>query len=234
MVYTLHSSFAGRLFRNKKDFIQDLHFSVSGVERVRFNGDLSELLDKDTIRVAIIGTRDIDAKAKNHVRLIVNSLKDAAAKSGKQLLIVSGLAVGVDYEAHKTSLDCGVPTVAVLPTGLDNIYPNAHRGIAEKMTETPGCGLLTQFEDGTAPVALNFLDRNATIALISDIVIVVASKAKGGAMVTAKLACSFGSRVYAVPGDLDDVRRIGCNELIRKGDAKMLPRWEDLLEVIKQ
>lgn len=234
MIYTLHSSFAGRLFRNKKDFIRDLHFSVSGVERVRFNGDLSELLDKDTIRVAIIGTRDIDAKAKNHVRLIVNSLKDAAAKSGKQLLIVSGLAVGVDYEAHKTALDCGVPTVAVLSTGLDNIYPNAHRGIAEKMTENPGCGLLTQFEDGTAPIALNFLDRNATIALISDIVIVVASKAKGGAMVTARLACSFDTPVFAIPGDPDDVRRIGCNELIRKGDAKMLPRWEDLSEVIKQ
>ena len=233
MVYTLHSSFAGRLFRNKKDFIQDLHFSVSGVERVRFNGDLSELLDKDTIRVAIIGTRDIDAKAKNHVRLIVNSLKDVAAKSGKQLLIVSGLAVGVDYEAHKTALDCGVPTVAVLPTGLDNIYPNAHRGIAEKMTETPGCGLLTQFEDGTAPVALNFLDRNATIALISDIVIVVASKAKGGAMVTARLACSFDTPVFAIPGDPDDVRRAGCNDLIRKGIAEMLPSWDNLVNIIK-
>lgn len=233
MIYTLHSSFAGRLFRSKKDFIQDLHFSVSGVERVRFNGDLSELLDKDTIRVAIIGTRDIDAKAKNHVRLIVNSLKDAAAKSGKQLLIVSGLAVGVDYEAHKTALDCGVPTVAVLPTGLDNIYPNAHRGIAEKMVETPGCGLLTQFEDGTAPIALNFLDRNATIALISDIVIVVASKAKGGAMVTAKLACSFDTPVFAIPGDPDDVRRAGCNDLIRKGIAEMLPTWDNLVSIIK-
>ena len=233
MIYTLHSSFAGRLFRNKKDFIQDLHFSVSGVERVRFNGDLSELLDKDTIRVAIIGTRDIDAKAKNHVHLIVNSLKDAAAKSGKQLLIVSGLAVGVDYEAHKTSLDCGVPTVAVLPTGLDNIYPNAHRGIAEKMTETPGCGLLTQFEDGTAPIALNFLDRNTTIALISDIVIVVASKAKGGAMVTARLACSFDTSVFAIPGDPDDVRRAGCNDLIRKGIAEMLPSWDNLVSIIK-
>lgn len=233
MVYTLHSSFAGRLFRNKKDFIQDLHFSVSGVERVRFNGDLSELLDKDTIRVAIIGTRDIDAKAKNHVRLIVNSLKDAAAKSGKQLLIVSGLAVGVDYEAHKTALDCGVPTVAVLPTGLDNIYPHAHRGIAEKMADTPGCGLLTQFEDGTAPMALNFLDRNATIALISDIVIVVASKAKGGAMVTARLAHSFGTPVYAIPGDPDDVRRAGCNDLIREGIAEMLPSWDNLVNIIK-
>lgn len=232
MVYTLHSSFAGRLFRNKKDFIQDLHFSVSGVERVRFNGDLSELLDKDTIRVAIIGTRDIDAKAKNHVRLIVNSLKDAAAKNGKQLLIVSGLAVGVDYEAHKTALDCGVPTVAVLPTGFDNIYPNAHRGLAEKMTNTPGCGLLTQFEDGTAPIALNFLDRNATIALISDIVIVVASKAKGGAMVTARLACSFDTPVFAIPGDPDDVRRAGCNDLIRKGIAEMLPSWENLASII--
>lgn len=233
MIYTLHSSFAGRLFRNKKDFIQDLHFSVSGVERVRFNGDLSELLDKDTIRVAIIGTRDIDAKAKNHVHLIVNSLKDAATKSGKQLLIVSGLAVGVDYEAHKAALDCGVPTVAVLPTGLDNIYPNAHRGIAEKMADTPGCGLLTQFEDGTTPIALNFLDRNATIALISDIVIVVASKAKGGAMVTARLACSFDTPVFAIPGDPDDVRRAGCNDLIRKGIAEMLPSWDNLVSIIK-
>ena len=234
MVYTLHSSFAGRLFRNKKDFIQDLHFS--GVERVRFNGDLSELLDKDTIRVAIIGTRDIDAKAREHIRMLVNGLKDAATKSNKHVLIVSGLAIGVDFAAHKAALDCGVPTVAVLPTGLDNIYPNAHRGIAEKITETPGCGLLTQFEDGAAPIALNFLDRNATIALISDIVIVivVASKAKGGAMVTARLACSFDTPVFAIPGDPDDVRRAGCNDLIRKGIAEMLPRWEDLSAVIKQ
>lgn len=233
MVYTLHSSFAGRLFRNKKDFIQDLHFSVSGVERVRFNGDLSELLGKDTIRVAIIGTRDIDAKAREHIRMLINGLKDAATKSNKHVLIVSGLAIGVDFAAHKAALDCGVPTVAVLPTGLDNIYPNAHRSIAEKMTDTPGCGLLTQFEDGTAPIALNFLDRNATIALISDIVIVVASKAKGGAMVTAKLAHSFRTPVYAIPGDPDDVRRAGCNDLIRKSIAEMLPSWDNLVSIIK-
>lgn len=233
MVYTLHSSFAGRLFRNKKDFIQDLHFSISGVERVRFNGDLSNLIDKDTIRIAIVGTRDIDAKAQEHIRMLVNGLKDAATKSNKHVLIVSGLAIGVDFAAHKAALDCGVPTVAVLPTGLDNIYPNAHRRIAEKMADTPGCGLLTQFEDGTAPIALNFLDRNATIALISDIVIVVASKAKGGAMVTARLACSFDTPVFAIPGDPDDVRRAGCNDLIRKGIAEMLPSWDNLVSIIK-
>lgn len=233
MVYTIHDSFSKRLFREKEQFVPELHFCISGVESLRFNGDLSNLIDKDTIRVAIVGTRDIDAKAREHIRMLVNGLKDAATKSNKHVLIVSGLAIGVDFAAHKAALDCGVPTVAVLPTGLDNIYPNAHRGIAEKMAETPGCGLLTQFEDGTAPVALNFLDRNATIALISDIVIVVASKAKGGAMVTAKLAHSFDTPVFAIPGDPDDVRRAGCNDLIRKGIAEMLPSWDNLVSIIK-
>ena len=203
------------------------------MESLRFNGDLSNLIDKDTIRIAIVGTRDIDARAQEHIRMLVNGLKDVATKSNKHVLIVSGLAVGVDYAAHKAALDCGVPTVAVLPTGLDNIYPHAHRGLAEKMTETPGCGLLTQFVDGTAPIALNFLDRNATIALISDIVIVVASKTKGGAMVTARLACSFDTPVFAIPGDPDDVRRTGCNDLIRKGIAEMLPSWDNLVNIIK-
>ena len=233
MVYTIHDSFSKRLFREKEQFIPELHFCISGVESLHFNGDLSNLIDKDTIRIAIVGTRDIDAKAQEHIRMLVNGLKDAATKSNKNVLIVSGLAIGVDYAAHKAALDCGVPTVAVLPTGLDNIYPNAHRGIAEKIADTPGCGLLTQFEDGTAPIALNFLDRNTTIALISDIVIVVASKAKGEAMVTARLACSFDTPVFAIPGDPDDVRRAGCNDLIRKGIAEMLPSWDNLVSIIK-
>lgn len=233
MVYTIHDSFSKRLFREKEQFVPELHFCICDVESLRFNGDLSNLIDKDTIRIAIVGTRDIDAKAQEHIRMLVNGLKDAATKSNKHVLIVSGLAIGVDFAAHKAALDCGVPTVAVLPTGLDNIYPNPHRGIAEKMADTPGCGLLTQFEDGTAPSALNFLDRNATIALISDIVIVVASKAKGGAMVTAKLAHSFDTPVFAIPGDPDDVRRAGCNDLIRKGISEMLPSWDNLVSIIK-
>ena len=230
MLYTiskkLSSMWAG-LFRNRERFFKDLQFPISGVDSISFSGDMSSIYSENSVRVTIIGTRDIDYKAKADVWRLVHVLKKTSSETCRPL-IVSGLALGVDIEAHKAALECEMPTVAVLPTGLDEIYPYAHASIAKKITETPGCGLLTQFEDKTAPIALNFLDRNKTIALMSDLVIVVASKTKGGAMLTAKLANSFGVPVYAIPGALDDERRKGCNELIRSGIAKMLPAWEDL------
>lgn len=222
------------LFRERARFIPDLHFAVNNVDNLRFSGDMSTLTDKKTIRIAIVGTRDIDLKAKAHVAQVVSKIKECydSNTTGCRPVIVSGLAMGVDIEAHMQALANNIPTVAVLPTGLDKIYPYAHRDIAKKLTETPECGLLTQFDDETAPAACNFIDRNATLALISDIIIVVASKKHGGAIVTAKLAHSFDVPVFAVPGEPDDVRRTGCNNLIHSGVANIIPSWDSLDDML--
>lgn len=187
------------------------------IDEIRFDGDPSALTGNRP-RVLIVGTRDMSPYGKEMTRRIVGALSKNPARS----VIVSGLALGVDTVAHHAALDNGMPTAAVIPTGLDTVYPYANRELAKRITQTPGCCLVTQFPDGTAPMAVNFLSRNAVMATMADLVIVVESKVKGGAIVTAKYAYDQGVPVLAVPGRVDDVRSSGCNALISSGIATML------------
>ena len=168
--------------------------------------------------ISVVGTRDISPYGKEWTEKTVSTISRTPAKP----LIVSGLAIGVDITAHSTALECGLPTVAVIPVGIDAVYPLRHRYIAERMVSTPGCALVTDFPPGTSPVAFNFLRRNRIIAGLSHATILTESKAKGGGTMTARLAAGYGREVFALPGRIDDVRSAGCNRLIMEKIAEPL------------
>ena len=142
--------------------------------------------------------------------------------SGEKPVIISGLAVGIDTYAHQAALECGLTTAAVMGTGLDRIYPYTNKNLAKKIVDSgKGC-LLTPFPEQTEPLALNFITRNAVMATIADLVVVVESREKGGAIITARYANEHGTQTLAVPGPVDEPRSKGCNWLIRKGYASIL------------
>ena len=191
----------------------------SSIDQITFRGDTSLVTSmKGRPRVAVIGTCDPSPYGRDMTKRIVEALADNPAKP----IIISGLAIGVDTRAHACALQAGLPSVAVMPTGIDNVYPFQNKSLAEKIASAPGSCLISQFDDDEAPIALNFLLRNSVIATISDLVIVVESKAKGGAIMTAKYAHDLHVPVLAVPGRIDDRRSAGCNDLITKGAADIL------------
>lgn len=163
-------------------------------------------------KVAIVGTRDISPYGSDSCRSIVRALSETRHKP----LIVSGFALGTDIIAHSTALECSLPTVAVLPTGIDEVYPRRHWGWAKKLASTPHCALVTDYPPGTGAVAVNFLRRNRIIAGLAEATIVIESKARGGGLITAEFAFNYDREVYAVPGRVEDIRSAGCNNLIKK------------------
>ena len=174
--------------------------------------------------IAVIGTRDISDYGKEWCRKIVR----AAVGGGRKVTVVSGLAYGTDITAHRTALQLDAATIGVMATGIDAVYPWRHRGEAEAMSSAPGCALITDYPPGTAPVAANFLRRNRIIAGMSDAVVLVESKIRGGGMMTARLAFSYDRDVFALPGRADDMRSQGCNLLIREKVAEPVISEQDL------
>lgn len=175
--------------------------------------------------VGVVGTRDLSPYGRAWCRKLVEGL----ARAKVQPCIVSGMALGADGVAHQTALECGLTTIGVLPTGIDKIYPWQHERMAMQMVETPGCGLVTDYPMGTAPVALNFLRRNRIISALTHAVIVVESKKQGGSLMTARYAVEYGRDVYALPGRVDDLRSAGCNSLIHQNMAEIITTPEDLV-----
>ena len=178
--------------------------------------------------IAIVGTRDLSAYGKECCERLVRQLADIPEKD--RPVIVSGLALGTDICAHKTALEEGLPTMAVMATGPETIYPARHQNIAERIIRSPGSALITDYPPGTAPLAIHFLRRNRIIAGLSESVILVESKIKGGGMTTARLADSYNRDVYAFPGRIDDLRSQGCNMLIRNRTASAISSIEDFLK----
>ena len=134
--------------------------------------------------VAVVGTRDQSPYGRECCRRIVAALAQAPARP----LVVSGLALGVDITAHAAALEGGLPTVAVSPVGVEDVYPRRHTAFAERMCATPGCALVTDYPPGTVPAAFNFLRRNRIIAGLAGATVLVESRLKGGGMITARLA----------------------------------------------
>ena len=192
---------------------------------VRSTTPLSELW-RPCSRIAVVGTRDISPYGKDWCEKIVRSL----AQTDSRPVIVSGLALGTDITAHRTALNEGIPTIGVMATGPEDIYPYRHREFAQRMADTPGCALITDYPPGTSPVALNFLRRNRIIAGLSDATLLIESKIKGGGMMTARLAYSYNRDVYALPGRLDDPCSQGCNDLIRRKIAEPITSERHLLD----
>ena len=174
--------------------------------------------------VSVVGTRHCTDYGKQMCHRIASDL----AASLPDVLVVSGLAYGIDIKAHRAALEVGLDTVGVLAHGLDQIYPALHRNTAIQMINQGG--LLTEFMSGINPVKMNFVRRNRIIAGLCDACIVVESAAKGGGLITASIAQSYNKEVFAVPGRVGDIYSEGCNRLIVKNEAFML---QDVAELIK-
>lgn len=170
--------------------------------------------------VGIVGTRQATGYGKAMVERIVEELV------AHQPMIVSGLAYGIDIHAHKQALRHRLPTVAVLGSGLDVIYPSGHRETAFKMMDLGG--LISENPLGSKPDAHNFPSRNRIIAGMSDALIVVEAAEKGGALITADIANSYNKDVFAVPGDIGSQYSSGCNKLIKINKASLFTSVKDL------
>lgn len=180
------------------------------------------------VSIGIVGTRDMSSYGRDWCAMIVKALSRAKPAPA----IVSGLAFGIDRTAHAAALDHGLPTVAVMATGIDDIYPYRHIPLAERIAATPGCALVTDYPPGSVPKAINFLRRNRIIAGMCNAVILVESRAKGGGMITARLAGEYDRDVYALPGRADDIRSEGCNILIREKRAEVITDISSLVRRI--
>jgi DNA processing protein len=180
-------------------------------------------------KIAVVGTRDISPYGTEWCSRIVQGL----GRTREKPLIVSGLALGTDICAHKAAIENGLPTIAVMATGPESVYPYRHKEFAERIAGTPGCALITDYPPGTAPLAIHFLRRNRIIAGLSDGLILVESKIKGGGMMTSRLAFSYNREVYALPGRVDDICSQGCNMLIRTKMAEPIVSAEALNDSLR-
>lgn len=173
--------------------------------------------------IAVVGTRQPSAYGKKMTR----QMSEGLAKAG--LCIYSGLAYGIDAIAHKTAIESGTPTVAVLGSGIDTLYPAKHRGLANSIIEGGGA-VITEFPPGTRPDAGNFPVRNRIVSGLSLGVLVIESGLKGGSMITAELALEQNREIFAVPHSLENKSGTGCNYLIKKGACKLVQHTDDVLE----
>ena len=171
--------------------------------------------------ISVVGTRKPSEYGKEKTEEFISELKDTG------ILILSGLAYGVDVLAHKTALEYGLNTVGVVAHGLDRIYPQIHDKVAKRMIGQGG--LLTDFMSGTNPDAVNFPKRNRIVAGLCDALVVVESKRGGGSLITATIANSYNKDVFAFPGRAGDVLAEGCNGLIKQNRAVLIENSADLL-----
>lgn len=172
--------------------------------------------------IAIVGTRNND----NYGKTICEKLIDGLIN--EDILVVSGLAFGIDSIAHKAALKNNMKTVGVLAHGLDRVYPSQNASMAKQMIESGG--LLTDFRSKTVPDRQNFPSRNRIAAGISDCVVVIESGIKGGSLITAELGNSYNKDVFAFPGRISDSKSEGCNYLIKNNKAALITSAEDLLQ----
>jgi len=173
--------------------------------------------------ISIVGTRMSTRYGTECCRKIIRELLDL----GCSPVIVSGLAYGVDVASHKAALEFGLRTVAVLPNGLDRIYPAAHHAIAKQISRHGA--VLTEFPRGTESLKINFIQRNRLIAALSKATIVIESREKGGALITAELAQSYSRDVFALPGRVSDPISSGCNNLIFHNIANIYSSTKDFI-----
>jgi len=173
--------------------------------------------------LSVVGTRHATPYGTEWCETIIAQL----AARGHAPVIVSGLAYGIDICAHKAALQHNLPTVAVMATGLDKIYPSLHYATAKKIVAQNGA-LVTDFLSRTSPDRHNFLRRNRIIAGLSDAALIVESGEKGGALITANLAMSYNRDVLALPGRINDSYSKGCNDLIRKNKAALVATVDDI------
>ncbi len=172
-------------------------------------------------QIGIIGSRNATPAGLDHAR------RFAAELSNRNLLVTSGLALGVDGAAHAGALDAGHATIAVIGCGLDRIYPNQHRRLGERVIEE---GLMvSEYPPGTPARAAHFPQRNRIISGLSRGILVVEAGLKSGSLITARMALEQGREVFAIPGSIHSPVARGCHHLIKQG-ARLVDTVDDILE----
>lgn len=185
---------------------------------------LGTLLGERRPTVAIVGTRKPTSYGKEVTQMIATEL----AKRG--VVIVSGLALGVDGIAHRAALDAGGTTIAVLANGLPRIYPATHKSLADDIVKRGGA-ILSEYEPETDARSYQFLERNRLVSGLADAVIVTEAATRSGTLSTVSHALAQGREVFVVPGNITSPLSAGCNELIKQG-AHPLTSYKDVLEII--
>lgn len=176
--------------------------------------------------ISIVGTRKATPYAADCIAQLTARLKQLCP----DILIVSGLAYGVDIIAHRQAIDHALPTVAVLAHGLDTLYPARHRKEAMLMMQKGG--LLTEYFSQSKIDKRNFLQRNRIVAGLSAATLLVESAEHGGGLVTCRLAQSYQHDVFAIPGSINSPYSVGCNRLIRDNVAGLVTSAEDILKAM--
>ena len=183
-------------------------------------------LDAESM-LSIVGTRHATAYG---MRYVANLVEDLAAYF-PDLVIVSGLALGIDSAAHEAALSNKLPTVAVVAHGLNTIYPAVNRDLARRIIAAGGA-ILSEYPSGVTPYRSRFLERNRIVATMTDAVLVAESAEKGGAMSTAAVASSYGRELLALPGRIGDEMSAGCNRLIRSQKAMMAGSATEIMSML--
>nr|MBW8050152.1 DNA-protecting protein DprA [Cytophagales bacterium] len=209
------------IFYTHQRYPKRLKQIIDAPELIYFKGNTN--LDNTKV-VSIIGTR----QATEYGKRIVNELIEEFTQFNA--LIVSGLAYGIDITAHRRALYHHLPTVGVMASGIDIIYPAVHRNTVVKMLENGG--ILTEYPFGKKPDAPHFPTRNRIIAGLADCIIVIEAGKRGGALITAEIANSYNRDVFAVPGNIGEKFSEGCNNLIKSHRANLLTSIEDIKYVM--
>ncbi|PLX18897.1 MAG: DNA-protecting protein DprA [Salinivirgaceae bacterium] len=172
--------------------------------------------------IGIVGTRNATVYGTSLVEKFIEEL----AVNHHSVMIVSGLAYGIDVVAHKAAIKNSIPTIGIMGTGSDQIYPSAHRNVAMQMMKNGG--IITEFSKGTKPDRGNFVTRNRIIAGMCDAIIVAESAERGGSLITADMAFSYNRDVFAFPGKVGDSSSAGCNKLIKMQKAALIESVADI------
>lgn len=189
-----------------------------------YKGSLSALTSEH--KISVVGTRSATPYGRHAVAKVVEEL----GKAVPDLVIVSGLAFGIDIAAHRAALDADIPTIGVMAYGHDNIYPREHRKEVEAMAERGG--LLSEYEPKTAIERHRFVARNRIIAGLSPATIVFESAIRGGALLTASMASDYNREVLALPGRVTDRFSSGCNTMIARMQARAFTSPSEVLEIL--
>lgn len=174
--------------------------------------------------IAIVGTRHPTPTGRENARHFAHALSQAG------WVVVSGLAAGIDGQAHEGALEGPCGTVAVVGTGLDQVYPRHHRGLAERIVQAGV--MLSEYPLGAAPLAAHFPQRNRILAGLGAGTLVVEAAVQSGSLITARLAAECGREVFAIPGSIHNVQAKGCHALIKQG-AKLVETCDDVLDELR-
>ena len=203
------------------NYLRDLPHIPDPPKKLFIRGKLPE---KRVKTAAIVGTR----KPSAYGREIATKIASECAKNG--IVVVSGLALGIDSIAHRAAIDSGGKTIAVLANGVDKIYPRSHEDLGQRILQTNGA-ILSEYPNNTPARPWQFLARNRIVSGLADAVVIIEAASRSGTLSTANHALDQGKEIFAVPGNITSPLSAGCNQLIKNG-ANPLTSVEDLLDFL--